>query len=60
MTPEMVPPIDPPEACILVLTNSIGWVKFTANAAARPPHAMDSKRFGFRGWDMVNRVDFII
>jgi hypothetical protein len=24
-------------------------VKFTANAAAAPPHAMDSRRFGLRG-----------
>lgn len=33
-----------------VLTSSIGWVKLTAKAAARPPQAMDSRRLGLRGW----------
>lgn len=41
-----------------VLTSSMGWVKLTAKAAARPPQAMDSRRLGLRGcWrDMVGVV----
>ena len=48
MTPLHVAPMDPPETCMRVLTNSMGWVKLTAKAAAAPPQAMDSRRLGLR------------
>lgn len=52
----MVPPNVPPLACIRVLTSSMGCVKLTAKAAARPPHPIDSSRFGLRAVDIISII----